>query len=220
MREAPFVVAAVHGIATGAVDRVALARRWAAALLESTGYEFHVVGCPWPSSGRIVEDVTKVVFDDVFRNRCVTDVMEGICRARAVAQKFGMQLVVLGHSMGGPLMTAALRELSKAEPGAWGVPRVAIGSPNGNRAFYPWFRMAGLVGIGPAADIALDFYNPDDGVPCANLLGRRDMSGDGWRTFECAVAGDGGFVGEHTDVEYLKHPLFARVLCEELRLSR
>lgn len=173
---------------------------WRRALEDGSGESVDVTEAVWPSTGGFLEDVGLLLASTGFRRRAV----DAVSRAIAAFVADHRDGVLIGHSMGQPVLFAALRQLAEA-----GLvveqPIVTIGGPAFHRVWGPPLRMAGL-GRPPPGATVLHFWNRDDPI-----CGARPVH-PSWVTHErVAVAGAGG-ADEHDAADYLGNPVVARAV--------
>jgi hypothetical protein len=182
----PLLVFAVHGINTPA--EVPYAADWREAL----GFDCEVVEARWDSTGSVVGDVFKILLNKRERNKAVGAITSQL---RDFVERDGPKLL-LAHSMGEPLLLEAVR---RVQPD---LPIATIGGPLSHPFFGNTLATVGLRKPTPG-DAPLRFWNRHDGVCCSRFLGARQPS---WmNATRIAVAGDTGWVVEHSAVLYLEH---------------
>lgn len=203
--------AAIHGIATGHLARALYPGQWKV-WLERNGIDCTVHPVTWRSTGTISFDVSKIVASKKFRESQIELIMDRLEVVRDRVNNDEGKLVVIGHSMGQALGSAALERLA-AQPGdgaGWAsVPFLAIGGPLGHPV---WGRALRGVGLKLKNLNGVHFYNHDDGV--TSMFNQYHEDTDNWKHIRVAIAGDGGFVKEHRDKFYLTHPLFVDYIKE------
>jgi hypothetical protein len=188
------VVVGVHGIAQDPTERATFAGRWER-LLAAAGIQARIVGATWDSSGSITIDIARIASQPRWLSAQVD----------SIAQHIALADLVIAHSFGAPLVVEAMRRSSIA------LPLFAIGSPLGHPIHGFVLGLLGMTAKPGRRQAAFDVFNVDDPVTTSPLLGRFDTSRDGWVPVRVALPGNGGF-GEHSDVGYVSHPTFLRLL--------
>lgn len=178
------------------------AETWQRALEEGAGVTVDVTEAVWPSTGGFREDVMRLIAQPSFRRRAVSAVARAV-EAFALTYRDG---VLVGHSMGQPLLFAALRDLAR-DGVVVDLPIVTIGGPAFHRLWGAPLRVAGL-GLPPPGSSVAHYWNEDDPV-----CGRWPVH-PSWVTHErVAVAGRAGAEEHHAHL-YLVNPVVARAVVE------
>lgn len=157
----------------------------------------------WPSTGGFKQDVAMLLMSPGFRRDAVEEVAEAV-GAFGRSHRDG---ALVGHSMGQPLLFAALRHL--AERGeAPALPIITLGGPVPHRVAGPVLRAAGLGRCPPGGSVA-HYWNDEDPI-----CGRYPVH-PSWMTAQrVSIPGRARGGDEHPAELYLSHILVASAVLD------
>lgn len=180
----------VHGIHTAKGDI------YGPVWLRSLGPEFSEtkgVEGRWNSTGTAMGDVFQIMMRKKKREAAIEDMTDALLDFMDLPHK---KKLLLAHSMGEPLLCAAIRRTQCK------LPLVTIGGPLSNPMFGNALATVGLRAPTPG-ERPVRFWNRHDGVCCSRVFGARQPA---WMdAIRIAVAGDTGWIVEHDAVLYLEN---------------
>lgn len=191
-------VAGVHGINLTVLEQTLYPGKWCT-WFKSRGIRSIVLPAGWRSTGYITGDLAKFS-SKKFREEQVALVAKKITYLYSLYIRDYLhnnyQFVVMAHSMGMAIAASALERLDLPS-----VPLVAFGGPLGHPASG---RLLASFGFELKNRNGVHFYNLDDNV-CSTFRFYRQIPN--WKHIPVAIPGDGGFVKEHADKFYIRHPV-------------